>query len=218
MILTVGLICDQDFVMIDPTQLTTEKIRWAIDQYQSLSTPPEYRIRLQDELGVLQPAAVLIPLFQVDRQWHLLLTQRSQNLVQHRGQVAFPGGAQESGDVDLEATALREINEEIGLEIGDVEVLGHLGDIPVITGYLVRIFVGVIPWPYPLRINPHEVESVFSIPLAWLAEPEHRTLQYRNYAGQMLPVFYYDIYQGRQLWGLSADMTVALLDALALVR
>jgi 8-oxo-dGTP pyrophosphatase MutT (NUDIX family) len=203
--------------MIDPSRLTTDKIRWALKQYQSLATPTEYRLRLQVELGALQPAAVLMPLFKMDQEWHLLLTQRSQNLVQHRGQVAFPGGAHESGDADLEATALREMDEEIGLSTGDVEVLGHLGDIPAVTGFMVRIFVGQIPWPYPLTVNSKEVESVFSIPLAWLAEPRNRSLQYREYAGQRLPVVYYDLYQGRQLWGLSADMTIALLDALALI-
>ncbi len=87
---------------------------------------------------------------------------------------------------------------------------------PVVTGYLVRVFVGQIPWPYALKINHEEVKDVFTVPLRWLADPGHRMTRYRNYAGREIPVIFFDLYEGYQLWGASAEMTVALLDVLQL--
>jgi 8-oxo-dGTP pyrophosphatase MutT (NUDIX family) len=130
--------------------------------------------------------------------------------------VAFPGGARERQDKDLSHTALREVHEEIGVKPEDVHVFGHLGDMPVITGYLVRPYVGQIPWPYPLEISNDEVHSVFIIPLHWLANPRNRTLQFRSYAGREFSVIFFEPYDGYQLWGASAEMTLALLSALGL--
>jgi 8-oxo-dGTP pyrophosphatase MutT (NUDIX family) len=164
----------------------------------------------------LRPAAVMIPLLEYENKWYVLLTQRSEQLAEHRGQVAFPGGAKEGGDKDLKTTALREMCEEIGIDPQHVSILGELGEMPVITGYLVRLFVGKIPWPYKLSINQDEVDRVFTIPLDWLAKPNHRRLQYRSYDGKEFPVFFFDDYEGQQLWGASAEMTLKLLSALRL--
>jgi 8-oxo-dGTP pyrophosphatase MutT (NUDIX family) len=157
-----------------------------------------------------------MPLIWDEDEWHLLFTHRSTKLVEHSGQVSFPGGAKEQGDLSLEITALREMQEEIGVFQQDVDVFGSLGEMPVITGYLVRVFVGRIPWPYELKINHDEVESVFTVPLNWLADPDHRMVRYRNYAGREIPVIFFDLYRGYQLWGASAEMTVAFLEALKL--
>jgi len=151
-----------------------------------------------------------------DGHWHVLLTQRSQELVEHRGQVAYPGGAREHQDENLQVTALREMYEEVGVNPRDVTVFGYLGDMPIITGYKVRLFVGQIPWPYDLEINYNEVESAFIVPVKWLADPDHRTIQYRSYAGREIPVIFFDHFEGYQLWGASAEMTLALLSALNL--
>jgi 8-oxo-dGTP pyrophosphatase MutT (NUDIX family) len=163
-------------------------------------------------------AAVLIPMLEIEHDWHVLLTQRSESLVMHKGQVAFPGGARESQDTDLCYTALREMHEEIGVKPSDVHVFGHLGDMPVITGFLVRPYVGRIPWPYTLEIANDEVHSVFTIPLHWLADPHNRTLQFRSYAGREFPVTFFEPYEGYQLWGASAEMTLALLSALGMAE
>ena len=168
--------------------------------------------------GSLRQAAVLIPLLENDGHWHVLFTQRSSSLVEHRGQVSFPGGARERGDINLQRTALREMREEIGVDPSDVDVLGHLGDMLIITGYLVQIYVGLIPWPYRLEINQDEVESAFIVPLHWLVDPDHRTVRYRSFAGREFPVIYFDHYEGHQLWGASAEMTIALLSAIGLLE
>ena len=170
----------------------------------------------ENEIRVLNKAAVILPMLQKRNAWHLLMTVRSEKLSEHRGQVAFPGGVQEYQDQNLRDTALREMAEEIGVVPYEVDVFGHLGDMPVITGYCVRPFVGQIPWPYPIRISGEEVEDVFTVPLGWLSNPENRYIEYRSIAGREFPVTFFKHYEGHQLWGASAEMTLALLRALGL--
>ncbi len=196
--------------------LTDEKITEVLKSY-SLKENARIRQLLSDEHATrLRPAAILMPLLVYEGRWHLLLTHRSEHLIEHKGQVAFPGGAREQGDADLKFTALRETHEEIGIRPEDVHVYGDLGDMPIITGYMVRVFVGRIPWPYKLDLNTDEVESAFIIPLQWLTDPDHRTIRYRSFAGREFPVIYFDLFEGHQLWGASAEMTIALLEALSL--
>jgi hypothetical protein len=87
----------------------------------------------------------------------------------------------------------------------------------VITGYLVRPYVGKIPWPYTFCLSSDEVQSVFSIPLKWLSDPKNRKIKMRNYAGCEFPVTFFEPYDGYQLWGASAEMALALLSALNLM-
>ena len=94
-------------------------------------------------------SAVLLPVYQKQGQYHILFTQRTDNVRDHKGQISFPGGAYEEEDGTLINTALREASEEIGLSPGDVEVLGELDDMATIgSGYIISPFVGAIPWPY----------------------------------------------------------------------
>ena len=197
-------------------QLTQSMIQEAIQAYRVDNKQRYGDLFSAELLGHYRHAAVLIPMLEIEREWHVLLTQRSHALVEHKGQVAYPGGARERQDKDLSHTALREMDEEIGVKPEDVHVFGHLGDMPVITGYLVRPYVGQIPWPYPLEISNDEVHSVFIIPLHWLANPRNRTIQFRSYAGREFPVIFFEPYDGYQLWGASAEMTLALLSALGL--
>lgn len=197
--------------------LSGELIRQALSSYERSRAQKftDLTASLDDEK--LRPAAVMMPLLSYRGRWHLLLTHRSESLVEHRGQVAFPGGAREAGDRDLLWTALREAQEEIGVQPQDVTVFGHLGDMPIVTGYCIRPYVGEISWPYPIQVNRDEVENVFIVPLHWLTDPDHRTVRYRNYAGREIPVIFFDHYEGHQLWGASAEMTCELLRALDLV-
>ena len=198
------------------TNPSKEKICQAISDYQVQQHKRYDHLFSSEKMKNLRQAAVIIPMLEQEGRWHVLLTQRSQELVEHRGQVAYPGGARERQDDNLQETALREMYEEVGVFPRDVTVFGHLGDMPIITGYLVRLFVGQIPWPYELVINFNEVQSAFVVPLNWLADPDHRTIQYRSYAGREIPVIFFDHFEGYQLWGASAEMTLALLSALNL--
>jgi len=197
-------------------RLTHQLIASRITEYQVQQQTRFAEFFASEDVKELRSAAIIIPLLMFDAQWFVLLTHRSQNLTEHRGQVAYPGGAREFQDKSLEDTALREMFEEIGVCPQDVDVVGHLGDMPIITGYLVRLFVGLIPWPYVLQLNPDEVDSAFIVPLNWLINPKHRTIQYRSYTGREFPVIFFDHYEGHQLWGASAEMTLVLLSALGL--
>jgi len=196
------------------TRLTPDAIKRAIDAFECDHHKRTEILYSSHKLRGLRPAAVMIPLIVNNGDWHMVLTQRSEILEEHRGQVAFPGGAQEASDKNLQWTALREMQEEIGVKPEDVEVFGHLCDIPIITNYMVRIFVGQIPWPYPLLISEDEVDSVFTLPLLWLADPKHHTIRFRRFAGREFPVIYFELYDGYLLWGASAEMTLTLLSAL----
>lgn len=196
------------------TLLTAEQIKNCIEAFEINQRERFGDLLSREDVNKFRSAAVMIPMLIHADEWHLLLTHRSENLVEHRGQVAFPGGGYEVGDKNLLDTALREMYEEIGVEPNDVNVLGHLGDMPIITGYLVRLFVGQIPWPYDLRISAYEVQSAFIVPLKWLFDPQHRKIQYRSYAGREFPVIFFEDYDGHQLWGASAEMTLALYSAL----
>ncbi|MDD5369354.1 MAG: CoA pyrophosphatase [Anaerolineaceae bacterium] len=169
--------------------------------------PPEMQFR---------EAAVLVPLACLDGSWHLVYTVRTDFVQDHKGQVAFPGGATESEDVDRAATALREAWEEIGILPAHVQILGYLDNLTTISGYLITPVVGVIPWPYCFRASPDEVKRVFTIPLQWLADSSHR--EERAFVGATtgLPrkaIFFSD-YEGETLWGITARITVILLEVL----
>lgn len=169
-----------------------------------------------DRPDTLKSAAVLIPMLEVQNDWHLLYIRRAENGNDyHSGQVAFPGGSFEPGDSVLEATALREAHEEVGIAPGDVEIVGRLGDLISATSYRIAPFVGVIPWPYPLRLAPLEVARAFTIPLNWLSDPANRELYEHMLPNTTAAVIRYRRYSGELLWGATARMTVSLVQTLA---
>lgn len=163
-------------------------------------------------------AAVLIPLFRVGGEWQVLFIRRTDTVQEHKGQVAFPGGGCEPQDENQEETALREAQEEIGLQPKDVRILGRLPEFVTITNYSIAPFVGTFPWPYPLVMEPQEVDRIFTIPLGWLADPAHREVRPYVHNGQVHRdgVIYFQEYEGELLWGASARMMVDLLRTLQL--
>lgn len=167
------------------------------------------RRRLDDEALVC--AAVLIPLLCKEGEWHVLVTQRTQTVEHHKGQISFPGGACEPEDVDLQATALRETFEEIGVPSQAVEILGALDDFPTITGFVVTPFVGVIPYPYAYRTNQHEVEAIVEVPLSFLRDPAKLHVEEREYLGHVYDVLFWD-YGPYTIWGATAHMLKGFLD------
>ena len=160
------------------------------------------------------PAAILIPFTCVDGAWHLLFIRRTQHENdRHGGQVAFPGGRVDKSDPNVLAAALREAEEEVGLNPSDVRILGRMNDFLSVTNYLVTPFVGVFNWPYPIKIDPHEVSRAFTIPLAWLAYPENVQVMQRHLPqSRPWPVIYFDPYDGEALWGFTAHVVMQLLE------
>lgn len=168
-------------------------------------------LRLHDP--TLIPAAVLIPLLIKNREWHVLVTQRTLNVEHHKGQISFPGGAREPEDADLQATALRETFEEIGIPPEEVEVLGALDDFQTISRFAVTPFVGVIPYPFPYCMNSHEVEAVVEVPLSFLFEPTHLRVEFLERDGTLHEVLFWQ-YGPYTIWGATARILKSLIDLL----
>ncbi len=192
--------------------LTESFIRARLAPYTAASAP------LSSNGRSLRRAAVLVPLLRLDGAWHLLYTRRTDEVLNHKGQVSFPGGAVEPEDTTLEAAALREANEEVGLEAQDAELLGRMPDYSTISSYLITPVVARVRWPFDLRLEPAEVVRAFTIPLAWLADQgnwEERPYQRPN--GVVEPVVFYETYEGELLWGITARITVRFLEILRLL-
>jgi 8-oxo-dGTP pyrophosphatase MutT (NUDIX family) len=162
------------------------------------------------------PAAVLVPLYQDSREWHLLFTRRTDDVDVHRGQVSFPGGRIEDGDESAAQAALRESKEEIGLQPGDVTILGELNPLMTVSQFVVTPVVGTFPWPYPLKANTSEVARCFGVPIKWLAEPSNLEVEYRQpmVPGPKIPVYYFKAYDDEVIWGVTARITVSFLEIL----
>jgi 8-oxo-dGTP pyrophosphatase MutT (NUDIX family) len=167
----------------------------------------------------LKCAAVLIPLVWWKDEWHIVFTRRTEAVEHHKGQVSFPGGGCNADETTPEQTAMREAEEEIGLKSADVRLLGRLNEVLTITRYRVTAVAGVMPWPYELRLEPAEVERVFTIPLLWLAQRENWEERLVTPAGMLrtFPVISYRSYDGEIVWGASAKMTHNLLSVLELL-
>ena len=152
----------------------------------------------------LKASAVLIPIFYDKGQYHMLFTERSDAVVFHKGQVCFPGGTQEPSDSSLLQTALREAEEEIGLEVKDIEILGELDDsMTFVSDYIISPFVAFIPYPHSLRTNGREVKGTFSVPLSFLMNEAN--FQTDSYAYE---------YEGHIIWGATARILRQFIDLL----
>ncbi len=199
-----------------PSNLTedyiTQKLREALDA-AGPSSDGYAEIDLTAETR-LTCAAVLVPLIWQDDEWHLLFTRRTDRVESHKGQVSFPGGACDENESTPEETALREAEEEIGIQQKHVRVLGRLANMITVTNFRVTPVVGVIQWPTVLRIGQDEVERVFTIPLNWLADKSHRW-EFTMFGKNRLVIAYHP-YDGELLWGATARMTVDFLKVLDL--
>ncbi len=161
----------------------------------------------------LRPAAVLMAFTERNDQLHLLLTERTHTVRDHPGQVAFPGGVAEAHDRDLEQTALRESDEEIGLRADQVEVVGYLTAQPIITGYAVLPVVGFFDPGFIARTDPREVAGVFQVPLGFLLDPANQQAMQREKDGVVLHMYEFH-YDGHRIWGATALMIGQFIAAL----
>ncbi|HVI99292.1 MAG TPA: CoA pyrophosphatase [Sphingomonas sp.] len=158
--------------------------------------------------GSVMPAAVLVPV--TDRaEPGVILTQRTDTLSRHAGQIAFPGGRVDPGDADVVAAALREAEEEIGLPPARVTVIGPADRYRTITGFEVTPIVGVVPPDLPLVPHEAEVAEVFEVPLAFLLDEANHVEASVEWQGR--DRHYYEIsWDGHRIWGATAAMIVNL--------
>jgi len=156
-------------------------------------------------------ASVLIPLLEAEGELFVLLTQRSEHLRSHAGQVSFPGGKQDTQDENSLGTALRETHEEIGLPPEKVEIIGTLDQILSLHYYLVTPFVALIPYDFVPITNTGEIEAVFKVPLTFFMNGEnHWTEEYKTPIATVL-AHHFD-FQGYDIWGLTAKLILRLLE------
>lgn len=180
--------------------VTIERIRSRLAEYQ-----PRHLHSGFEEAGVL------VAVTREDDP-RVILTRRTQHLSKHSGQVAFPGGRHEPGDHSLAETALRESSEEIGLPPGQVELIGQLSE--VLSRYRIAVTpsVGLIPPDLRFVPDPHEIESVFSVPLRFFLEIPPTRVDHLGFEQYRLRVPCWE-YQDYEIWGLSAIILMDFLTA-----
>lgn len=152
-----------------------------------------------------RPAAVLVPLVRRELGITVLLTQRTDDMPSHAGQIAFPGGRPQVGDADAVATALRETEEEVGLARRFVEVIGPVDHYRTGSGYEITPVVGIVMPGFRTRADPREVADVFEVPLDHFLDEKNHQLDSRIWQGRERR-YYAMPYRERYIWGATAGM------------
>lgn len=156
-----------------------------------------------------KPAAVLVPMVMRNEAESLLFTRRTDHLHHHPGQISFPGGRVEAADDSPVATALRETEEEIGLDRQHVELLGTLPDYFTGTGFCITPVVGLVHPPFDLKLDAFEVAEAFEVPLAHFLDPANHQRHSREFEGRMRH-FYAMPYHDYYIWGATAGIIMSL--------
>jgi 8-oxo-dGTP pyrophosphatase MutT (NUDIX family) len=166
-----------------------------------------------DNPHALRPAAVLVPLVEREAGLTVLLTRRADTLRSHTGQIAFPGGRCDPGETPWE-TALREAQEEVGLDPSYVTLAGLFDSYRTVTGFHVTPVVGFVDPAAHIEANPHEVADVFETPFEFLMDPDNHQRQHRDIPGGERRHFYAMPWNERFIWGATAGMLRALYERL----
>lgn len=160
----------------------------------------------------LIPAAVLVPIV-MRQEPSVLFTERSARLAHHAGQVSFPGGRADPADATLLRTALRETQEETGIEESFITVAGFLDAYETGTGFAILPVVGLLREGFALVPDTNEVAEIFEVPLAFLLDPANRQKNQAEWKGRMRH-YYAFRYHGHYIWGATAAMLVNFAERL----
>ena len=182
-----------------------------IADWRLLGVDTELNRRLQKHFPADPvPAAVLVPLIDRPEGLSVLLTQRASGLAKHSGQISFPGGRLEPSDPDVASAALREAQEEVGLDPARVQVFGYLPDHIVISGFRVTPVLSLVTPPFTLELNPAEVAGVFEVPVSHVFDAKNHQARLRRVGDEELML--YDIpWQGQNIWGATAGMLLTFM-------
>jgi len=199
--------------MLNLDTLTEDQITQSLKQ----ESDKTFDIPHQFENTQYRKASVLIPFVRIDDTWHIVFIRRAESdKDRHSGQVAFVGGKEEDIDTSVIDTALRETQEEIGVDPADVNVLGQLGYHYSVSNFEISPIVATIPWPYELKPDPAEVSRAFTLPLSWLADENNFEIRNRQppESDQQIPVVYFKKHDGELLWGATARMILSLIKSI----
>lgn len=163
--------------------------------------------------NAVREAAVLIGVIDMGNEPRLLLTERTTTLRSHSGQIAFPGGRADEGDLTFEATALRECEEETGIGAENLEVVGRLPTYLSGSGYRIHPIMAVISGDYRIKPNPDEVADIFNVPLSFLMNEQNHVKADRDWQGKRR-YFYEMPYENRYIWGVTAGILRVMYERL----
>ncbi len=156
----------------------------------------------------------MVPLTFREGSPRILFTLRPESLRRHGGQISFPGGVRDPGDLTPLHAALRELQEEVGVEAQRVEVLGMLDEIPTITDFRVVPFVGRLTPGTVLQPDPEEIAELIEVPLGVLLEPARQRVERHFIRGAERDIYFFE-YAGHTIWGATARILRNLLDQAA---
>ncbi|MBD47596.1 MAG: coenzyme A pyrophosphatase [Dehalococcoidia bacterium] len=157
-----------------------------------------------------RPASVLVIIYQKDGGYCIQLQKRSKLVQNHKGEISFPGGTPENHDSTSLATALRETYEEVGILSKDISILGQMDDVLTQTGYLLKVFVGTITYPYKFLPSKSEVEEILEVPIGELENPLNWREEVRL-IGQDLIKSYSYAYKSHLIYGATAKIITQFL-------
>jgi len=170
----------------------------------------ERRPRRTYDLPPGRPAAVLLMLFERDGEPWLVFTKRTHEVQHHKGEISFPGGARDDDDDDMEATAIRETVEELGVDPADIRVVGRLDELPTfVTGYNVTPYIAVVPEQHAYRPSDLEIDEIIELPVPELARVGRRDVIVRR--GFPIETNIFDT-RGHFIWGLTGAILRQFLD------
>jgi|SRR5690554_1890768 len=158
----------------------------------------------------LRASAVLVPLVETPTGLHVVLTRRTAHLRHHANQICFPGGSRDASDHSLLHTALRETEEELGIQAGNINLLGALPPQPVLTKFMIQPYLGVVPANTAYKVQTNEVAEVFHVPLRTLMDQRNH-LQFKR-EHPIYPVVHFIPYQHYLIWGATAAIIRRLAD------
>ncbi len=173
--------------------------------FVDLEWPKLVQLALKPLMSNLREAAVLVPILRRTEGYSVLLTRRADTLRNHRGQVSFPGGRRDPEDLTLAACALREAQEEVGLEPASAEIIGYLDDYPTTTRYRVTPVVALVEPPENFVFDAGEVAEIFEVPLAVLLDARRYESRVLTREGLNVPFFEVN-HGGHRIWGATAGM------------
>tara|TARA_Y100000815_G_scaffold232112_1_gene222543 strand:- start:8053 stop:8649 length:597 start_codon:yes stop_codon:yes gene_type:complete len=183
-------------------------------------TPPELLKRALAKRVVeradgtgLMPSAVMVLLYPKGGEYCILLNKRSDQVEHHKGEISFPGGARDPEDRDSLETALRETEEEMGINRDDITVIGEMDEVVTRSNFLMNVFTGTIKYPYPFKPSAIEIAEVLEFPVSALIDPANRRIETRWDDGHPATSYSY-VHQEHVVFGATARILQSCIDIL----